>query len=145
MENQVVDALSRQSGDSRAEELVAASMVVPKWLEIIAEGYQKEPAAQALLSELDITGSNDKGYTLEAGIIRYKGRIWLGNHTEAHKPILLALHTSAIGGHSGIIATYHKVKQLFAWPGMKTDVSNYVRRCDVCLKAKPEYTKSPSL
>ena len=73
----------------------------------------KDDQAQRLLIELALTNANDKGYTLQNGLIRYKGRLWLGNHEEAHRAVLLALHTGAIGGHSGVLGTYHRVKKLF--------------------------------
>jgi len=114
---------------------------VPTWLETIAEAYFKNPATKDLLAELSVTGSNAKGYTLSDGI----GGIWLGNYEEAHKAVLLALHTNGIGGHSGITATYNRIKQLFAWEGMKDDIKRYVTNCEVCLKAKSEHNKYPGL
>lgn len=109
--NRAADALSRQAECST---ISAISIVIPKWLEIVLEGYTKDEQTKQLLSELSITGSNDKGFTLSDGIIKYKNRIWLGNHVEAHKAVLLALHSSGLGGHSGVTKTYHKVKALFA-------------------------------
>jgi hypothetical protein len=53
-------------------------------MEIVIEGYQQDKQCKTLLTELSLTGSNNKGFTLQEGIIRYKGRIWLGNHKEAH-------------------------------------------------------------
>lgn len=79
------------------------------------------------------------------GVIRHKGKIWLGNHKEAHNAVLLALHSSGLGGHSGVTATYHKIKSLFAWPGMKQDVQNYVAACQTCSQAKPEHGRLPGL
>jgi len=117
----------------------------PKWLETVIEGYQLDHKTKELLAELSLTGSNDKGYTLTDGVIRYKGRIWLGQHKEAHQAILLALHNSGLGGHSGITATYHKVKALFAWPGMKEDIKKYINDCQVCSQAKTEHCKLPGL
>jgi hypothetical protein len=35
-------------------------------------------------------------------------------HFEAKQDILLALHASCVGGHSGFTATYNKVNSLFA-------------------------------
>lgn len=112
MENKAVDALSRQP---EPLQLQAISSSKPKWLEIIIEGYTKDKDAKMLLIELSLTDSNDKGFTLTDDIIRYKNRIWLGNHTEAHQAVLLALHYSGLGGHSGMTATYNKIKALFAW------------------------------
>ncbi|CAO2206554.1 unnamed protein product [Urochloa humidicola] len=142
LENRAADALSRQS---HSVEVMALSTSIPKWLETVIEGYQSDPKSKELLTELSLTGSNEKGYTLVDGVIRYKGRIWLGNHKEAHQAILLALHSSGVGGHSGITATYHKIKNLFAWPGMKEDIKNYVQACQVCSQAKPEHCKLPGL
>lgn len=97
-------------------------MSKPKWLEIIVEGYEKDEGNKKLLNELASTSSNDQGFSLKDGLVRYKGRIWLGKYNEAHKVVLLALHDNDIGGHSRITATYHKIKALFAWPSMKKNV-----------------------
>jgi hypothetical protein len=142
VENQAADALSRLP-DSPT--LLAVSTITPKWLEIIIEGYQQDDHSKQLLAELALTGSNDKGFSLQDGIIKYKDRIWLGNHKEAHQAILLALHSSGLGGHSGITATYHKVKSLFAWPRMKQDIQEYVAACQTCAQAKVEHGKLPGL
>lgn len=74
-----------------------------------------------------------------------KGHIWLGNHTLAHKVVLLALHSSGLGGHSGITATYHKVKALFAWPNLKQYVMAFINACEVCAQAKPKHCRLPRL
>lgn len=50
-----------------------------------------------------------------------------------------------MGGHSGNLATYHRVKQLFAWPGLRQSVHNFVQACDVCQRVKSEHIKLPGL
>lgn len=35
--------------------------------------------------------------------------------------------------------TYQRLKQLFYWKGMKSDVDNFVQQCQVCQKAKHEH------
>lgn len=92
-----------------------------------------------------ITGSNDKGFTLVDGVIKYKDIIWLGGNEDAQKAILLALHSSGIGGHSNVTATHHMIKALFAWPHMKKDIHQDVTLCKVCSQAKPEHCKLPNL
>jgi hypothetical protein len=138
--NSVAVALSRQD---QPEQMQAMSTCRPKWLEIIVEGYQKDPDAKQLLTELSITGSNDKGFQLQDGVIKYKDRVWLSNHKEAHSAILLALHDSGLGGHNGFRATYNKIKDLFSWPGMKKDIQVYVVACEVCKQAKSEHSGLP--
>jgi hypothetical protein len=90
-----------------------------------------------------VQGTNEQGFSLSDGIIRKNGKIWLGNNKEAHKAILLALHSSGIGGHSGFRATYHRVRQMFAWPGLKQAVMAYVQQCVTCQQAKSEHIKTP--
>jgi hypothetical protein len=53
---------------------------------------------------------------LKQGLLRYKNRIWIGKDPVVHNHIIAALHCSALGGHSGLPATYQRVKQMFAWP-----------------------------
>lgn len=86
------------------------------------EGYQLDPKAKQLITELSLSNTNDKGFSLVNGIIKYKNRVWLGSHKAAHEAVLLALHSSAMGGHSGFLATYHRIKKHFAWPHMKEDI-----------------------
>jgi hypothetical protein len=69
----------------------------------------------------------------------------VGNNLLAQNHILQALHSSGIGGHSGIQATYHRVKALFAWPKMKASIVAYVQACQICQQAKAEHVKSPGL
>jgi len=41
--------------------------------------------------------------------------------------------------------TYRRLKQLFAWTGMKSAVQSFVAACVVCQQAKPDRTKLPGL
>lgn len=131
-ENSAADALSRQP---LANQLFAISMSRPRWMESIVDDYQTDAKALVLLQELSMCNPNDKGYSLHQGIIRYKNRIWLGNNEEAHKAVLLSLHDSGIGGHSGFLGTYQRIKSLFVWPKMKEHIKSYVRQCTICQQA----------
>jgi hypothetical protein len=53
------------------------------------------------------------------------------------------MHTSALGGHSGVLGTYQKIKKLFYWPKMKADITRYIQVCSVCQQAKSERVKLP--
>jgi hypothetical protein len=84
-------------------------------------------------------------YSLDNGIIRFKGRIWVGDNPTLQSKILAALHDSAIGGHSGFPVTYGRIKKLFAWKGLKISVRNYVAVCTTCIQSKPDRAKYPGL
>ena len=43
--------------------------------------------------------------------------------------IISEAHDSEIGGHKGIAKTYRRIREQYFWPGIKEDVSEYVRTC----------------
>lgn len=140
--NMVADALSRCSPLTT---ICALSTCTPAWLENLVQGYDADPTAQQLLVELALHPENGQGYSLADGVIRYKGRVWIGNNDLAQQHVLQSLHNSAVGGHSGFQATYHRIKTLFAWPKMKEMIRKYVQSCEVCQQAKLEHVKLPGL
>jgi hypothetical protein len=71
-------------------------------------------------------------FSLSAGILRYKSRIWVGANVPLQLKLMHACHASALGGHSGLPITYMRMKQMFAWKGMKKDVSQFVKNCLTC-------------
>lgn len=112
----------------------------------MVDGYNSDPEAVTLLSQLAVQPDARPPFSLVQGVIRYKGRIWLGaNKKPVQSQILLALHASPIGCHSGAPVTYSWIKRLFFWPGMKVDVWTFVQSCEVCLQAKPDRAHSPGL
>lgn len=109
----------------------------------MVDWYDQDEEAKQLLAQLIINLVGVEHFTLTNGVIRFQGKIWLGKFVEAQHAVLLAMHASGLGGHSGITATYNRIKNLFYWPGMKKDVYQYVSACDICQQAKPEHCKSP--
>ncbi|KAL6350705.1 hypothetical protein AAG906_028162 [Vitis piasezkii] len=57
--------------------------------------------------------------------------------------LLYEVHDSKVGGHSGILRTYRRLQQQFYWPKMHKVVQEYVQKCEVCQRIKPE-TKAPA-
>ena len=116
----------------------------PAWLQTVIDGYQTNTELKELLQELSIKGTIGH-FSLKNGVITYKNRIWLAHNTSAQHSVIQALHASPLGGHSSIHATYIRVKNLFAWPGLKKLVHSFVSKCSVCQQAKPEHVKYPGL
>jgi hypothetical protein len=78
----------------------------------------------------------ENGYSLHQGVIRKDQQIWVGENLALRTKINVALHDASLGSHSGIIATYHRVKKIFYWSGLKTDVELFVNQCGTCQQAK---------
>lgn len=63
----------------------------------------------------------------------------IGANTALQTKLIAALHDSALEGHSGITATYQRVRKLFAWPGLKRAVEDFMHECLACQQAKHEH------
>lgn len=142
-DNKAADALSRiQSVEG--QEVLAISQLQHVWLQQVMEGYLEHPETKKLLSDLSV--QSPKGnFSLKDGLIKYKNKIWVGHNSTAQHSIIQALHASPVGGHSGIYPTYVKIKNLFAWPGLKKMVQDFVTQCTICQQAKTEKVKYPGL
>jgi len=141
--NNVADARSRVPHHSGAE-LFSISVAQPGWLQQLQDSYSTSEAAQKILAELALQKVHGH-YTLVQGIIRYKGRIWLGHDSTFQNKVMHALHAGPIGGHSGFLVTYVRIKKLFSWPSMKTHIKEFVAQCLVCQQAKTERVPYPGL
>lgn len=67
----------------------AMSIVTPVWLEEVAHGYQEDESSKALLESL-LLGKTDTQFTLQNGLIRFKGRIWIGNNALLQNKVMHA-------------------------------------------------------
>jgi hypothetical protein len=141
VDNGAADALSRRP----YSELFSLSSATPQWMLQVMEGYKEDDQAQGLLVAMLISPHTSGQYTLNSGIIRYKGRVWVRNNTLLQQQIMEALHDSPVGGHSGFPVTYRWIKQLFSWPSMKALIKQYVTSCTVCQQAKPDRSRYPGL
>ena len=141
-ENVAADALSRM-GHLMAIQLVSSAQ--PVWAQEVLNSYATDPHAKALLSRLAISNPDSQGYSLHSGLIRYKDKIWIDSNSALQTKLIAALHSSAVGGHSSQLATYHRVKRLFSWKRMRQDVEHFVKQCQIFQQAKHLNTHSPGL
>ena len=106
-DNTVADALSRRDTE---EVYMAVSSSSPQWLSDGASSYSASPLAQDILSQLAVNPAALPHYSLSNGVIRYKGCIWLAHSEQLQNQVLQALHSSPLGGYSGIPVTYQKLR-----------------------------------
>jgi hypothetical protein len=117
--------------------------VVPQWISEVLSGYSKDARALNLVAKLSIDDKVVPHFSLSQGVLRYKNRIWIGTNASLQAKLLQACHSTALGGHSGAPVTYRRMKQMFAWRGMKKDVFHL---CNPVLSvSKPSQTEVPYL
>lgn len=59
--------------------------------------------------------------------------------------LLQTFHSSGLGGHSGVKATYYRIKKVFYWPHLKKTVEDFVSKCPTCQLNKVEHIHPPGL
>ena len=68
--------------------VTAVSVCVPTWLEDVNQNYRKDPDCCRMLA-LHAQGVKlAEPYSITDGLIRYKGRVWLGNDVDSQQKVL---------------------------------------------------------
>jgi hypothetical protein len=142
-DNSAADSLSRRPHPD--ESCRAISVVTPQWCADIVRGYSADAQATKLLTKLAANAAAVPHFELVDGLLQFKHRIWVGNNTVMQQKLIQSLHSSPLGGHSGVPATIKRIQSLFAWPGLRKHVEQFVKSCATCQQAKPERVKYPGL
>jgi hypothetical protein len=143
-QNVVVDALSRKDEDVEAF-LCAISIIQPDWIIEARDEWKNDEKVWTLIERLQQDSGASDTFTWKNDSLWYKDRLYLCKNSQLKQKVLLELHTSPVGGHSGFLKTYHRVKKDFFWDGLKTDVQRFVEECLVCQQNKVETIKTPGL
>ncbi|GJW26685.1 retrotransposon-related protein, partial [Tanacetum coccineum] len=116
--NIVVDILSRLNSGSKLNAMVL-SAITSDLLQNIKSSYGQD--------------------------IFLKGKLVVGSDEQLKATIVQYYHADAVGGHSGINVTDHKVRSLFYWKGLHKTVKKCVMECDVCQRNKADLAGYPGL
>jgi Integrase zinc binding domain/Integrase core domain len=125
--------------NSENGEIHAVTKLNPQWIEELKESYKGDQWAEKMLAKYQQGESLPKGMMVYCDIIRKHQRIYVGSSNDWRDKIVQVLHNSSIGGHSGILGTYQRIKKIFYWPKLKEEVINQVQQCEVCQLNKREH------
>jgi transposase InsO family protein len=143
-QNVVADALSRKDEDVEAF-ICAISIIQPDWIVEARDEWKNDEKVWSLIQRLQQDSSASDTFTWKNDSLWYKDRLYLCKDSQLKQKVLLELHTSPVGGHSGFLKTYHRVKKDFFWDGLKTNVQRFVAECVVFQQNKVETIKTPGL
>ncbi|CAD6217555.1 unnamed protein product [Miscanthus lutarioriparius] len=114
------------------------------WLDEVVQGYYFDQAAMDLLSQLAASPDSRPPFSLIQGVIRYKNRLWLSSNKSMQLKIMISLHSSPLGGHSGAPATY--MPELHKWMAdrelMHTVVKQHLLRAQARMKRQADKGRS---
>jgi Integrase zinc binding domain len=96
-------------------------------LQELQASYIDDAWASTVLEGKIIAEESKNKISIHQGIIRVKCRIYVGSSSDWRAKVILTLHDSSVGGHSGIQGTYQRVHKLFYWPKLKDQVIQIVQ------------------
>ena len=144
IDNGAADALSRRPCNDE-DTLAAISFCQPTWLKEIKEGYRTDPRSSKIIQDLSRDPNSHTNFVFIDGVLKHKGKIWVGHNKAVQDSLLQAGHDTTIGGHSGAPATYQRLHSIFSWPVMQSAVKTYVQSCQICQQVKPDRHRYPGL
>lgn len=144
-ENKAADALSRRDWTEMGEMNLLISTVVPTWVQEVLTSYEHDEAVKEMIRILLIDAVAKPHYSLQEGLLYYKGRLYIGQDSKLKDQLLNNAHNSALGGHAGVGGTHKRLSTLFYWPNMIQSVKDWVGNCDVCQRCKSEHVAYPGL
>jgi hypothetical protein len=128
---------------SRKDEYVEA--IQPNWIIEARDEWKNDKKMWTLIQRLQQDSIASDTFTWKNDSLWYKDRLCLCKNSKLKQKVLLELHTSSVGGHSGFLKTYHRVKKDFLGDGLRTNAQRFVVECLVCQQNKVETIKTPGL
>jgi len=129
-------AADGHDGDSDAD--VSGSVNVSgQFLQQIRDGYVLDPYFA--------DEQNTKGYSFVGGYWRNGELIVVPDVGDLRQQCLSLHHDTPYAGHLGRDRTVYLVKQTYVWPGLDSDVKQFVASCDFCQKNKTSSAKPAGL
>ncbi|KAA0059567.1 Ty3/gypsy retrotransposon protein [Cucumis melo var. makuwa] len=133
LENKAADALSRISPTVQLNQITAPTMID---VDITKEETRQDPALQEIIRLIEEQGMEIPHYTLQQGVLKFKGRLVIPSNSTLLPTILHTYHDSVFGGHSGFLRTYKRLTGELYWKGMKKDIIRYCEECAICQRNK---------
>ena len=79
----------------------------PTWLEELKSSYTIDVEVQEILQTLHSNPATVGKFSLQNGLLLYKGRLYLGSNCGLKPKVMSLVHDSPLGGHSGYLKTFH--------------------------------------
>ncbi|XP_059290580.1 uncharacterized protein LOC132044107 [Lycium ferocissimum] len=66
------------------------------------------------------------------GVLSYRERLCISNVAGLRQQIMAEAHYSHYSIHLGSMKTYHDIREIYLWNGMKKDIAEFVAQCPNC-------------
>ena len=138
-ENRFADALSRRVGiASEAAEYMEFQLTAPLSIDMdeLALQVEKDKALQRIITGVLNNEREYEGYTVEKGVLYKERRLVIPAKSPFIQALLTQFHASNIGGHEGVLKTFKRMSREVYWPGMRSDINEFIKACEICQRNK---------
>jgi len=118
--------------------IYAISIIQSNWITNARDEWKNDEEVCTLIQNLQQDPSTYETFSWNNDSLWYKYCLYLCKNSQLKQNILRELHTSPLGGHSGFLKSYHRVKKDFFWDGLKSNIQKFVAQCLVCQQNKVE-------
>ncbi|KAJ9562283.1 hypothetical protein OSB04_007443 [Centaurea solstitialis] len=131
--NRAADALSR-----KPEQVELANLSAPNWIhwEEFKKDVEKDEFLMRIRSDLLKDNEAHKGFEVRQDLLFYKDRLVVPRKSPWIQQLFTEFHATPIGGHNGEVRTFQRMSAELFWVGMRKDITNMVRECEVCQRNK---------
>jgi transposase InsO family protein len=84
-------------------------------------------------------------WSLEDGLLKYQSRLVVVKEQNLHTRLIMEAHAQLSTAHPGRNKTYRIIADRYYWPGMSSDIDQYIRNCGDCCRATIPRDKTPGL
>nr|GEV63184.1 Ty3/gypsy retrotransposon protein [Tanacetum cinerariifolium]GEV63232.1 Ty3/gypsy retrotransposon protein [Tanacetum cinerariifolium] len=103
---------------------IQAALATSSLISSIINQVEKDPVAMS-------------SYQVKNGFLYLKNRMVIPPESrDLINKVLVEFHSSTLGGHAGFLRTYARITNYFFWLGMRRDIHDYIRSCQICQRAK---------
>lgn len=93
----------------------AISVKIPLWISEITASYEGDHIAVEFITQLIVDTTGPRLWHFHSGLLRGKGKIYVGSTGNLRHQFIQTFHDSNLGGHSGQLGTLKRLSQLFYW------------------------------
>ena len=142
-QNNAFDALSRKA---ELQPLMGISFPIFDCILAFQQLYPTDPSVKDIWhASLQSPDTTIRGFSVVNGVLHYKQRIFVPSTSPWCSKILEGFYSSLLGGHSGLLRIYHRVKRSFLWSGIRRDVKIFVAHCTECQRQNHETIHPPGV
>ncbi|KAG8498887.1 hypothetical protein CXB51_005335 [Gossypium anomalum] len=118
--------------------LLAELQVRPTWVDQIKEKQWKDESLVTRFQQVKEGETSEFGLNSE-GVLCFRGRICVSKDSDLRQSILKEGHGGLCAMHPGGNKLYHDLRELYWLPGLRREVTEFVRKCLTCQQVKAEH------